>query len=185
MQKRILKISAATILLIILFRGPLFRATVNYKIIGEREITLFNDNQLISKLDKKENNQPKSLEELIKTTLKSTNKSLSFTTEDVPSDPNIVVNSGEANCIGYAALFCSIFQFLTEEQGEQNLYRAHHQIGNLYFLNLNLHTLFNHPFFKDHDFVSIEILNTGEKIFIDPSLSDYTGIERVRSTDDH
>mgnify|MGYP006879680079 CR=1 FL=1 len=49
---------------------------------------------------------------------------------------------------------------------------------DLYFSLSELSKL-NAPFFKDHDFVIIENSVTGEKIYIDPTTSDYLGIDEV------
>jgi hypothetical protein len=69
-----------------------------------------------------------------------------------------------------------------QSQHLQDRYRVRHYIGQLYFLGYNVHRWTDHSFFQDHDFNGIEDISTGEAIFIDPSVSDYLGIHRVKKT---
>ena len=88
----------------------------------------------------------------------------------------------KANCIGYSSLFNSIVEHLIKEQNAENDYRARHLIGRLEFVGFDLHQLFKDPFFQDHDYNEIENIHTKERIYVDPSLSDYFRINRVSST---
>ena len=50
---------------------------------------------------------------------------------------------------------------------------AKHQIGQLHYLEINIHKYFNSSFFKNHDFVTIENRETEEIIAVDPTVNDY------------
>jgi len=99
----------------------------------------------------------------------------------VSNNPNKVWSDKKANCIGYSALFNSIVNHLIVQQDQERLYKARHLKGQLYFLGINVHPLFDSPFFKDHDFNEIENRMEGVKIYVDPSVSDYLGIKEIRS----
>ena len=68
---------------------------------------------------------------------------------------------------------------MLEKNRLSDLWVATPQIGQLYLMGKNIHPYFNSAFFKDHDFVIIENLKTGEIVAVDPSLHDYTGIQHV------
>ena len=104
---------------------------------------------------------------------------MSFSSYASSNNPNLVYQTGKANCIGYSALFNSIANYLIETQKLENKYRAIHLIGRLDFLGIDLHQFFDDPFLQDHDFNGIENLENGERIYIDPSLSDYFRINYV------
>ncbi len=105
--------------------------------------------------------------------------SLSFSFEKTSNNPNIIFNTGKANCIGYASLFNSIMNYLINKSLNNKNYKSYHVVGKISFMDIDIHQLSNDPFFKDHDYVMIEDINTKERIYIDPSLNDYLNINRV------
>jgi hypothetical protein len=58
--------------------------------------------------------------------------------------------------------------------------------GELYFLGINIHKYLGpSSFVRNHDFVSIENLSDqNENIYVDPSLYEFTLIERVSIIED-
>ena len=104
---------------------------------------------------------------------------MSFSTGKVSGNPNEVLKEGKANCIGYSALFSSIIDFLIDKQNDRDKIRTKHLIGKIEFFGVDIHQFSEHPFFRDHDFNSIENLDTGEIIYFDPSVSDYLKIEKI------
>ena len=110
-----------------------------------------------------------------------TSEKLNFTINKVSSNPNLVTKSNKANCIGYSALFNSIGNHILRSQELTDKYEFKHLVGKLEFFGMDIHKLFNSPFFKDHDFNEIRNKQTNEKQFVDPSLRDYLRIDNVTS----
>ncbi len=69
--------------------------------------------------------------------------------------------------------------YLFRKNKLENEWIAHPAIAQLSVLGLNIHPLFNSPFFKDHDMVAIENRITGDRIGVDPTVSDYLGIDQI------
>ncbi len=122
-----------------------------------------------------------SIEEIIRISAKMTNETLSFSTGKVSNNPNVLINERNANCVGYASFFTSVANELVEEEGLADICKIRHWKGKLELYGLDVHQYFQHSFFKDHDFVEVQNLETGEKLHIDPSVSDYLKIDRIRS----
>ncbi len=161
---------------LLFFKDVLYRSIIRYHNIAERPTLLLN-NRNLQALELE--TSPQSLSEIIDLADYLTTHNLSFTTGSASSDPNAAYELGKANCVGYAALFTSIARQLMVNAGLENRYEARHLVGKIELLGWDLHQLFDHPFFKDHDFCVVEDLQTGEKIYIDPSVSDYLWIDRV------
>jgi hypothetical protein len=94
-------------------------------------------------------------------------------------DPNKLLISKHANCIGYAAFFSTVCNSLLEKNNLDQQWIAKPLIGQLYFLDKNIHPYFKSAFFKDHDFAVVKNKETGKVFAVDPSLNDYTGIDFV------
>jgi len=178
-MKKTFKILGLVVCLIILFKGRLFRCMVTYEEVGQRQIITLQDTGMITDIQQRRNNRVLSLEEIVEISQSVTTERLRFTTGRAYSNPNTIIRSGEANCVGYSALFCSIADPLFHEQHSGHSFRVRHLVGHLSFLGVDVHQFFSSPFFRDHDFVEIENITTGEKIFVDPVVSDYLGIDRV------
>lgn len=177
--KKALKILGLVICLVLLFKGWIYRCTVTYREIGQRQIILLQDSGTIADIRNLRNDRELSLEEIVEISLSVTNARLRFTSGKVSSNPNTVVGIGKANCVGYSALFSSIANQLFRKQRSGQSFRARHLVGRLYFFGVDVHPFFSSPFFRDHDFVEIEDVSIGEKIFVDPVVCDYLGIKRV------
>ena len=121
------------------------------------------------------------LETIHEIALKITSEELNFTFEKASLNPNVSVQSKKANCVGYSALYGSAVRFIIVKQNLENSFEVKHFRGEISFLGINLHQFTESPAFKDHDFNSIQNLETGEIIFSDPSLHDYFLIEEVKA----
>jgi hypothetical protein len=154
--------------------GPLYRMVVNYQIIGERggaEPTVSRSStSRTAEFD---------MDELIDAALDSVAERLHFSTGKVSSDPDRLMNGGPANCIGYAALFKTILQKELSSTGHADAFAVEQVIGELHIGDWNMHSAFRSPFWKDHDIVRITDRSTGTRIYVDPTLFDVIGIERV------
>lgn len=89
------------------------------------------------------------------------------------------IQRGKANCVGYAQLTSTLINHAFQIR---NLpYHAKPVVGKVYLFGIDLNNisqkilpLKHRPFFKDHDFVEV---NLGDKtVFIDSSLQDLTGL---------
>lgn len=178
-MKKTLKIFGLLVCLVLLSKGWIYRFAVTYREIGHRQVIALQDSGVIADIQKQRNHSKLTVEEIVEISRSETSARLRFTTGKVSSNPNVAARSGEANCVGYSALFSSMVNQLSLEQRSSHSLRARHLIGRLYFLGLDMHQFFSSPFFKDHDFVEIEDVSTGEKIFVDPVVSDYLGIDCV------
>lgn len=174
--KKTLLILGLLIFITILFRGWIFRFTINYSIVGNRNCIELKDKDLIRELSVFQKN---TIEEIIDIAKNQTNRRLKFSKKTSSNNPNNLIKNGKANCVGYASLFCSIGNHLIKTKNLDNKFRFNHLIGELDFLGINLHQFTTNSFFKDHDFNEIENLKTGEKTYIDLSISDYLKIDAV------
>jgi hypothetical protein len=178
-MKKFLKIVGLTILILILFRGFIYRLVIEYKEIGTRiEIEITNE-YLIQQIENKTAAEKMNLEKIVNISNEITNETLKFTINKASNDPNELMNLNKANCIGYSAMFNSIANYLIRKNNLEHKFRAKHKIGELRFLGINIHQFFDNPFFKDHDFNEIIDKETKEIISIDPSVSDFFWIRTI------
>jgi hypothetical protein len=94
-------------------------------------------------------------------------------------DPNKLIFTRTAHCVGYATFFATTCNQLLSEYGVADEWIAKPHAGQLYFLGANVHQYVNSSFFKDHDFVTIENKKTGRIFVVDPTINDYLFIDFV------
>ncbi len=176
-MKKWIKIGFVLLLLLVLFRGWLFRLVVTYYPISAQQNYSVSDKKLEELLD----NQPigSNVENIIEQSLRLTANQLRFTSGKNFTDPNQLFYSKTAHCVGYAAFFNITCQALLRNAKLENQFRVKHLRGKLTLLGFDLHRLTNSPFFRDHDFNVVEDLQTGKKIYVDASLQDVLGIGYV------
>src|SRR5690606_28082663 len=168
------------IIVAILLRGPIFRSLITYDSIGERENYLITDDNLAYYIDSgAESLLDPNVEQIIKLSLSLTSNQLNFTFEKNDNDPNLLIISKTAHCVGYAHFFATTCNYLLEKHGFSADWLATSRVGQMSFIGIDVHQFFNSPFFRDHDFVVIENLKTGEKFAVDPSVHDYLGIDFI------
>ena len=88
------------------------------------------------------------------------------------------ITNGRANCVGYAQFSSAIINYAFKLNDMP--YKARPIVGQVYCFGINLTALsqkilpaHHRPFFKDHDFVEVDL---GDKmIYTDSSLQDLTG----------
>ena len=178
--KRILIVILFLALSGFLFRGWLYRNLVTYKSVGQRITYLAKEERLVNYIEKSvaDKKNAEALD-IIKIGLSITSKKLKFTLSKNNNDPNKLINSEKANCIGYAAFLATTCNYLFKRYGIENTWIAEPQAGQLYLLGNNIHTYFNSPFFKDHDFVIIKNKKSDEIFAVDPSINDYLYIDFI------
>jgi len=181
---KFIKRASLTILILttvgLLFRGWLYRHLITYKSVGIRPNYSATDDKLVEyinvSIDKRIDPD---IENIVKLGLAMTSKQLNFTTDKNEIDPNRLVRSKTAHCVGYASFFATTCNYLLDKYNLADTWAAKPQVGQLFFLETNVHKYFNSPFFKDHDFVTIENKTTGEILAVDPTLSDYLRIDLI------
>ena len=178
--KRILLTILIVTLVAFLFRGWFYRHLVVYTTAGQRTNYPATDKTLIDYIEHNtKNTKEVDARTITKMALSLTSQQLNFTDHKNDNDPNKLIHSKNAHCIGYASFFASACNYLFKKSDLSDTWIARPQIGQLYFLGVNVHQYFNTPFFKDHDFVSIENKVTGEVFAVDPTVNDYLLIDFV------
>jgi len=124
--KKILKYSIIILVLILVFRGWIYRNTFHYTIIKERNPIELTDKTLKTEIDKEITGENLTLSQTIKIARKTTNKNLFFSGEKISFNPNISIKTGKANCIGYSAMFSSVFNYIVKKQNNNTKYRVKH-----------------------------------------------------------
>ena len=162
-----------------IFRGWIYRSLVTYEPISQRRNYVAIDTSFITLINTNAANQEQDISKIINASLSITAQQLSFTSGNNDEDPNKLVYSNKANCIGYAAFFSATCNRLLENDNLNEQWFAQPQIGQLYFLGKNIHPYFKSAFFKDHDFVTVQNKITGQTLAVDPSINDYSGIKYV------
>ena len=168
------------ILLVILFRGYLFRWLITYQQAGTRSIQKLDHRELEIEIDELTAEESIDLSKAIKIAKRLNNRQLTFVFNPSPQNPNVVARTGRANCVGYAGLYCAILDRLLLKAGLQNC-EVQHVVGKIHFLGFDLHRLFDDPFWTDHDYCRIINNETEEEVCVDPSLNDYFNIGRIRA----
>lgn len=152
-----------------------------YQVLWQRDLnyTLQNE-EIIDKINQwlKEANSS-DIDENINFLLKLSNEYLEFSFTENDNNPNSLVDSKKANCIGYASFFTALFHYIIKEKQWEERYQCKQVVGKIYYQNQDVHQLFNDPFFADHDFVIIEEVLTKDIIVVDPSLYSYLGVSRI------
>jgi len=162
------------------FRGKLYRSLIRYELIGERAVYTLTDERLIALIAQHvPEEESQSIDEIIRTSLQITSGQLRFTFSDNEVDPNRLVRSRQAHCVGYANFFAATCNYLLQ-QNHLTDWSARACFGYLFLFEQNLHQYFDASFFVDHDFVVIEHKSKKNTLAVDPSLHDYSGIEYVR-----
>lgn len=179
--KKITKYVLVLVVVLLLFRGFFYRVSVNYLKVKVRANVTLIDEKLIKEIQKELEDKTMSIDEIVDLSHSITSKRLSFTFDKVSNNPNVVCELRKGNCIGYSSLFNAIGNYIIKEQKMTDRYEFIHLVGKLDVFGLDVHSLINSSFFKDHDFNEIRNLQTGEQKFVDPSVRDYLRIEYVTS----
>jgi hypothetical protein len=181
---KFIKQTLLTILMLItaglLFRGWCYRHLVTYKSVGLRTNYSATEKELIDYIETNINKQSThDIKEVIKLGLSITSAHLNYTISKNDIDPNKLVYSKTAHCVGYSSFFATICNYLLKKYNLSNEWIAKPQIGQIYFLGTNIHQYCKSSFYKDHDFVTMENKKTGEIIAIDPTIHDYLRIDFI------
>lgn len=161
------------LILVILFRGPVYRLTFSYQVTGNRKLIPC-ETPLIKE------SPINNLEQVLSFSHEFVNDNLRYSFKKESRDPNIALRTGRANCVGYAALFANTLEQSLQQADLEREYQVSHVVGRLHLFGLDVHRLVRSPFFQDHDFVLLESRDSTFALALDPSLSDVLDIQRVR-----
>ena len=163
-----------------LFRGWFYRHLVTYKSVGLRTNYSATDKILTNYIDANNDRlTDPDIKQIITLGLSITKSQLNFTADNNDIDPNKLITSKTAHCVGYATFFATTCNYLLDKNTLSDTWIARPQVGQLYFLGSNIHNYFNSTFSKDHDFVTIENKKTGEIFAVDPTVNDYLLIDFI------
>ena len=133
----------------LLFRGWFYRHLVTYKSVGLRTNYSPTDKKFTDYIEGSIDNQINpEIEQIVKLGLSITSRQLNFTSNKNDIDPNKLITSKTAHCIGYASFFATTCNYLLERYKLADTWTAKPQIGQLYFLETNIHKYFNSTFLK-------------------------------------
>lgn len=181
--KRILLSISVLIAVGFLFRGWFYRQLVTYKSVGQRAAYSATADKLVDCIEAGvAGKKDPDIQAIIRIGRSITSRQLTFTADQNDTDPNQLIHSRTAHCVGYASFFATTCNYLLKKYNLADTWMATSQVGQLYFFGTNIHQYFNTPFFKDHDFVTIKNKKTGAILAVDPTVSDYLCIDFVAYT---
>ncbi len=164
-----------------MFRGWFYRNLVTYKSVGLRTNYAATDKELTNYINESNGKQTEpDVKQIAKLSLSITSNKLNFAADKNHNDPNKLIRTKTAHCIGYATFFATTCNYLLKKYSLDDSWTAKPQIGQLYFLGTNVHKYFSSPFFKDHDFVTIENKKTGQILAVDPTVTDYLHVDFIK-----
>jgi len=117
--KRILQTFMVLFFLLLIFRGPVYRYSVKYKDIGNRNIYQITDLGFNKKIDSLAQDFKIDAKTIVAIANKITIEYLSFTNNVAPRNPNNLIIQKKANCIGYSAVFNSVANYLIQKHNLQ------------------------------------------------------------------
>lgn len=179
-KKLFLSFALITLLLFIL-RNWLYWELVSYRSIGTRtEYQVKNPNlraYIESNLPTAYHSSP---EAVLHKALQLSARNLHFTAQRNDIDPNLLINSHRAHCVGYAHFTSTVCNELLKHAQLADEWKAETHIGQIHLLGINVHPYFHSAFFRDHDFVVLKNRKTGEELAVDPTVYDHLRIVFIR-----
>lgn len=179
-MKKTLKIIGIAILLLLIFRGFIYRHTIHYTPIKTKPIIALTNKRIISEVEEIIKNQKLDIGKIALVAAAITKDYLQFTFKKSSNNPNKIALTQKANCVGYAAFFNAIVHYIIQKKGLPDRYQSRHLVGKLDFLGVDLHQFFTDPFYLNHDYVIIEDKNSNRKLLIDPSIDDYFRVGPIK-----
>lgn len=169
------------IALLVLFRAPIFRCLVHYEPLQTIAIPLITHSELLEQIKTDalalaDDN----LASWVNYAQGLTAKQLQFRVNVQSSDPNQVWQSGQAHCIGYAALMGTILKTILMEKKKLGPVRVEQVRADIYILGIRLTGPSRPAFFRDHDYIRVTDQRNNEQMHCDPGVYDYFRIKRVQ-----
>lgn len=153
----------------------------SYQVLWQRNLGFVVTNASLQQeiKDWLQENQEIDLDDLIDFLLDLTSEYLEFSFTQNNNNPDILITSKKANCIGYASFYASVFQFSIQQAQLQNRYQCQQVVGKIFYLGQDAHQFFDNPFFANHDFIIIQDLENHQTTVIDPSFYAYLGVRNI------
>jgi hypothetical protein len=107
--------SLGVLVLAILFRGCLYRTMFGYQNIGARENHNAKSQALRKAIDEKDNETEPDIRKIIDMSLSLTANKLNFVAAKNDNDPNKLINTKKAHCVGYFRFLCNNMQLLDKK----------------------------------------------------------------------
>lgn len=178
--KWILVVVGVVLLCGVVFRGFIYRQLFHYQPIGQRTIYNATRPELIRFIDDATSSfKPEGVEHIVEKSLALTSERLQFRAARNDNDPDKLIRTTQAHCVGYSAFFSAVCNYLLEKYGYSESWSSKPLIGQIYVGQINIHQFASSSFFRDHDFNVIENHHTGERYYVDPTLRDYFYIDYV------
>lgn len=178
-MKKFLECTLIVCILLLIFKGFLYRNLITYTKIGSRKNYKITNEKIIQNIEEYIKDKELTIDDIIEISNKITSEKLKFATKKTSNNPNINFEIKKADCIGYSSLFNTVGNYILQQQNLSETYEFKHVVGKMKFLGYDIHNMFKKPFFKYHDYNEVVNKKTGEKQYTDPSLYDYTWIDRV------
>ena len=177
-KKRMIRI-LIVLFLIFIFKNILYKWAVHYHEVRLRENIVIENPRLKKDLDLwSKNHASPTLEQIIDFSYAYSVEKADYTFKSCSINPNTILDTKKTNCIGYSAMMRSVSQYLFEKHGFDQI-KNEHKVGQLYLFGYNVHPLFSHPAFRDHDYNVITDKSTGQKYVMDPTFGAYFGLRDV------
>ncbi|MDR0825293.1 MAG: hypothetical protein LBN74_09385 [Prevotella sp.] len=181
---KVVAVIAVVLVVAFLFRGNIYRMAVKYEDDGNRKSYDIKDDNLAKYINQSLPNDESldttiDIDRIIDLSQEITTKTLDFSLEAKDSDPQKLIATPEANCVGYAAFMAAVGNYLINRFGLNKDWEAKPKKGKLYLLGKDMHKKAKDGWFKDHDFVVFRNKNTKEEIYADPTVYEYFGVKRV------
>jgi len=119
------------------------------------------------------------LESIHEIAMDLTTESLTFSFKTSSSHPDRAFISGEANCVGYAALYSAIVNYILVKKRLNSRFMVSHLRGKIRFFSFDIHQMFTSDYFRDHDYNRLVDLTKKTSISSDASLADYSLIKYI------
>lgn len=165
--------------ILVLFKGCIYQTAIKYEDAGGRKIYKVKDDKLEAYIiDNLPEGDITDIEEIVNLSLDITSKTLQFKLDSKEKDPKKLIPTGEVNCMGYASFNAAVGNYLINKYNLKD-WKAKPVKGKLYLFGYEITSKSKESYFKDHDFVIFYNKNTKDEIYIDPSVHDCLGIDKV------
>lgn len=133
------------------FGEQIYNHLITYKSMGVRQTYKASGGALKEYIDSNltQITEP-DINQIVETSLEITASRLNFTTGKNDIDPNKLLVSEKAHCVGYANFFTTSCNYLLTKHNLAGEWKAKTQIGQFYIFGKNIHNYLNSPFLKDH-----------------------------------
>ncbi|MFM7234503.1 MAG: hypothetical protein ACKOZM_07920 [Flavobacteriales bacterium] len=180
LRRKITLILVVFFLIVFCLKGWLFRSCFSYSDSGKRGSNVLISEDLRQYADSiAASETPTDVMDVVMLANEITSEHLMFRSTSNEINPNTLFTYRRTHCVGYAAFFQVVCNYLLVKFNFDNEWSCSAHVGRIYFMTMDVHRFFKSPFFKDHDFNIIRKKSENEAIYVDATLYDYFGIATV------